>query len=72
MAGRAGGAKPPADQRSGTSAPTLFDGVYDDGAIGPSGETARTGDYTPEQRDALKTIASNLLELREMLRRPQV
>jgi DNA-binding transcriptional MerR regulator len=69
------GSKPsyePAAQAD-TSAPTLFDSVYDDEAVKPGGDDSSTAAvYTPEQRDALKSIAANLLELRDMLRSPQV
>ena len=55
------------------SAPTLFDTVYEDEVAKPAGDDGSTlADYSPAQRDALKSIAANLLELREMLRTPQV
>lgn len=51
------------------SAPTLFDSVYED-----VGSDAASGgrQYTPKQRDALRSIAVNLVELREILKSPQV
>jgi DNA-binding transcriptional MerR regulator len=59
--------------KADTAAPTLFDTVYDDGDEKDSSANVSSGAvYTAEQRDALKSIASNLLELREMLKSPQV
>jgi DNA-binding transcriptional MerR regulator len=54
---------PPSDR---PSAPTLFDTGYDD----VPRETA--GSYSPKQREALKKIAANLVELRNMLKSQQV
>ncbi len=46
------------------SAPTLFDRLDDGGA---NGEAAPTG-VTDDQKDAIRTIAGHLLELRELLK----
>jgi DNA-binding transcriptional MerR regulator len=54
-----------------TSAPTLFDTGFED-ATGPAEASSAAGEYSPEQRDALKRIAANLIELREMLGAPRV
>jgi DNA-binding transcriptional MerR regulator len=62
----------PASSSGSPSAPTLFDSVYDDTTARTSSEPVSTSGYTPEQRDALKKIASDLVELRDMLRSPQV
>lgn len=63
---------PESSAHSGASAPTLFDSVYEEDAGKSSEPDGPTADYTPAQRDALKSIAANLLELREMLKSPQV
>lgn len=55
-------------------APTLFDTGYDEERSAPEGYTdgSSTVAYTGEQRDALKTVAAHLLELREMLKSPRI
>jgi DNA-binding transcriptional MerR regulator len=64
--------------RSSFEAPTLFDTGFevDEAPQPPSEVTAQVNAappaYNPEQRDALKTVAAHLLELREMLRTTQV
>lgn len=54
-----------------TSAPTLFDTGFGDDAE-PAGSAVSRTEHTVQQREALKTIATNLLELREMLKSPRV
>ena len=51
------------------SAPTLFDTGFEEDHQTSTDDAVSS---TPEQRDALKTIATNLLELREMLGSPRV
>lgn len=50
-----------------TSAPTLFDTGYDD--VQPA---APPNSYTPKQKEVLRSIAADLVELRNMLRSQQV
>ncbi|CAN5634951.1 hypothetical protein BH10ACI3_BH10ACI3_15570 [soil metagenome] len=62
-------------QRDTVEAPTLFDTGYDNVETLPS--NAKSGSisqlvYSGDQRDALKTVAGHLLELREMLRNNRV
>jgi len=63
----------PAPQTSDTasqadpSAPSLFDRLYDD-PNGSAADVQSHGDLSNRQREALKTLASHLLELREMLK----
>lgn len=64
--------------RSVIEAPTLFDTGFDEETEAPvltapqhDGDGSRVF-YSPEQRDALKTVAAHLLELREMLRTSRV
>ena len=59
---------------SRVEAPTLFDTGYDDeqSALAVSSEANSTVSYSAEQRDALKTVAAHLLELREMLKTSRV
>ena len=52
-----------------THAPTLFDTGYDE-ASAASSDSHST--YTTKQRQALKSLAANLVELRELLKTPQV
>jgi DNA-binding transcriptional MerR regulator len=50
-------------------APTLFDAEIEANVIAESGaDDVGRGAYTVQQRDALRTVASHLLELREMLK----
>jgi len=59
----------------GQQAPTLFDTGFDiEGDKEPiiQSETISAAAQTAEQRDALKTIAAQLLELRELLRTPRI
>src|SRR4051794_3458640 len=51
------------------AAPTLFDSIYEGDTNGSTG-SGPAGDmaFTGRQREALKTLASHLLELREMLK----
>jgi len=55
-------------------APTLFDTGFDDerSTGNPVNDDGSTVSYTGEQRDALKTLATHLLELRDMLKTPRV
>ena len=54
-------------------APTLFDTGYEDQQLAPQlPDTGSTFSYSPEQRDALKTVAAHLLELREMLKTTRI
>jgi DNA-binding transcriptional MerR regulator len=56
--------------RSNIEAPTLFDTGFDEetqSAPTPS-DPITAPSYSAQQRDALKTVAAHLLELREMLR----
>jgi DNA-binding transcriptional MerR regulator len=62
------GSKPKAEAGD-PSAPTLFDTGFDEVGSDP---TSHDQAYTPKQREALKSIAASLVELREMLRSPQV
>ena len=63
----------PAPQVSDTAgpadpaAPSLFDRLYDD-SNGSTADVQTSGDLSNRQREALKTLASHLLELREMLK----
>ncbi len=59
-----------APARDRIEAPTLFEAGYDSkvSAATVSSEPIPSPSYSPQQRDALKTVASHLLELREMLR----
>jgi DNA-binding transcriptional MerR regulator len=61
-------AEPAADGKM--SAPTLFDTGYDEPSTGRSDGSSSA--YTPEQKDALKSIAADLAELRDMLSSPLV
>ena len=63
---------PESSSFSQVEAPTLFDtGFDDDRSTGnPVNEDGPTVSYTGEQRDALKTLATHLLELRDMLKTP--
>ena len=65
------GTKPKTDPsvNARSSAPTLFDTGFEEE---PQRTTTDAAVSTSEQRDALKTIATNLLELREMLGAPRV
>ena len=63
--------------RADVEAPMLFDAGFDEVkepivhvATTSNGDAAVS--YSPEQRDALKTVAAHLLELREMLRSTRV
>ena len=49
------------------AAPSLFDRLYDD-SNGSTADVQVHGDLSSRQREALKTLASHLLELREMLK----
>lgn len=49
------------------AAPSLFDRLYDD-RNGSTVDVQTHGDLSNRQREALKTLASHLLELREMLK----
>ena len=51
------------------AAPSLFDRLYDEGN-GSAGEAQPPADLSSRQREALKTLASHLLELRELLKTP--
>jgi len=58
-------AEAPAGPRStDASAPTLFDAIQDNGGNSDSVPTGISGD----QKEAIRTIAGHLLELRELLR----
>lgn len=70
------GSKPhpsPAPKHGSIDAPTLFDTGFD--SVGPTAQYS-VGDaaavYTAEQRDALKTVAAHLLELRDMLKTSRI
>ncbi len=65
------GSKPKGENADSTdvSAPTLFDTGYE--GLGDDAATHQ-GNYTPKQREALRSIAVNLVELREILKSPQV
>lgn len=60
--------------RDDVEAPTLFDNTYE----GEQPDSVETSDgtaapaYSIEQRDALKTVATHLLELRDMLKASRV
>lgn len=61
-------------QQGHIEAPTLFDNAFD-AEPSPSAVPTQGGSgvsYSPEQRDALKTVAAHLLELREMLKSPRI
>jgi hypothetical protein len=49
-------------QQDGVDAPTLFDTGFSSEKDGGS-----DGSYSDKQRDAMKTIAANLLEIRDIL-----
>ena len=70
------GSKPKPEPSTDTrrSAPTLFDTGFDEENASQATDSARSpaAPHTPAQRDALKSIAANLLELREMLKSPRV
>jgi DNA-binding transcriptional MerR regulator len=54
------------------AAPTLFDRFYESDGNGLSESNGpATGAFDSRQREALKTLASHLLELREMLKAPR-
>jgi DNA-binding transcriptional MerR regulator len=55
-------------------APTLFDTGFgiERAESSVARETAPSAAYTSEQRDALKSIAAQLLELRELLKTPRI
>ncbi len=58
---KAAASTPAAARSNGSDAPTLFE-------IGPEGDAATApGDLSSKQKEALKTLANTLLELREML-----
>jgi DNA-binding transcriptional MerR regulator len=58
-----------AEAGSDPAAPSLFDSIYEGDSNGSSDPEAPHGKaFTGSQRDALKTLASHLLELREMLK----
>jgi DNA-binding transcriptional MerR regulator len=50
--------------------PTLFDHLYDGDPKDPVDSMVSVG-YTDRQKEAVKTLASHLLELREMLKAPR-
>ena len=56
------------------AAPTLFDTGYDTEQTPTATTSGGSSDvsYTGEQREALKTLAANLLELRDMLKSSRV
>ncbi len=59
----------PVVSHSDVEAPTLFDSHYDDSGQRTAGILATdVSDLGEGQKEALKVLASNLLELREMLR----
>jgi DNA-binding transcriptional MerR regulator len=59
--------------RSTIEAPTLFDTGFDDEPPAAASQVQSPApSYNSEQRDALKTVAAHLLELREMLRTPRL
>jgi len=60
--------------RSNIEAPTLFDTGFDDEPAADVSQAVQNPapSYNSEQRDALKTVAAHLLELREMLRTPRL
>jgi DNA-binding transcriptional MerR regulator len=65
------GAKPKAELSpdGSTAAPTLFDSVYDKPILAiPDGAASQS----PKQKEALRSIAQSLIEIREMLREPRV
>jgi DNA-binding transcriptional MerR regulator len=74
----AAAARPPAlPARSMIEAPTLFDTGFDQENDAPDpiqapSDGAASVSYSTEQRDALKTVATHLLELREMLRTSRI
>ena len=54
---------------SDPAAPTLFDSIYEGDSNGSTGSGAAADTaFSGRQREALKTLASHLLELREMLK----
>jgi DNA-binding transcriptional MerR regulator len=60
------------DARDHASEPTLFDDEEGSGTLTANGEdSARTATLTEEKREALRSLASQLLELREMLKTEQ-
>jgi DNA-binding transcriptional MerR regulator len=64
--------EPPSQDR--VEAPTLFDTGYETRQVAPAGysESDFAVSHSAEQRDALKTVATHLLELREMLKSPSI
>ena len=61
--------------RRRVEAPTLFDTGFDDPRPAVAPRHSNVGEsmaYTGDQRDALKTLVSHLLELREMLKSSQI
>jgi len=63
-------ASPQTSDTSGNTdpaAPSLFDRLYDE-SNGAAADVQAHGDLSSRQREALKTLASHLLELREMLK----
>lgn len=61
----------PATGDSGVQAPTLFDTAPETAAAPSPVDAPGGGEMTVDQRDALRTLAANLLELREMLNKPR-
>jgi DNA-binding transcriptional MerR regulator len=60
---------PPPERVADPSAPTLFDDFYESPGNGAAVSTApASGEMNNSQREAIRTLASHLLELREMLR----
>lgn len=51
--------------------PSLFDDELEIGDIGPDGYETGDARLSPERRDALRSLAAQLLELREMLKTDQ-
>lgn len=67
---------PPPSETTGDAdpnAPTLFDRFYEgDGSSSDSSGSTANGAFSNRQHEALKTLASHLLELRDMLKTSRV
>ena len=59
----------PSGRRS-VEAPTLFDDAVE--LNGRSEQASEAPHYTPQQKDALRVVASHLLELRDMLKTTRI
>ena len=69
-------AAPPPPESTGEAdpnAPTLFDRFYEsDGSSSTGSYSATYGNFNDRQHEALKTLASHLLELRDMLKTSRI